>query len=49
VIAGKQVLTLQPENAKTVSLAFSPDGRRLVTGMDTGTALVWHISDAYGR
>ncbi len=46
--AGKQVLTLQPENARAMSFAFSPDGRRLVTGMDTGTALVWDISDAYG-
>jgi len=46
--AGKQVLTLQPENTRAVSFAFSPDGRRLVTGMDTGTALVWDISEAYG-
>ena len=45
---GKQVLTLQPENTRAVSFAFSPDGLRLVTGMDTGTALVWDISDAYG-
>jgi len=46
---GKQVLTLQPENTRAVSFAFSPDGRRLVTGMDTGTALIWDISDAYGK
>jgi WD40 repeat protein len=38
------VLTLSPGDARAMSLAFSADGRLLVTGMDNGTAIVWDVS-----
>lgn len=45
--SGKQVLELQPNDTRAVSFAFSPDGQRLIAGMDNGTALVWDISGVH--
>jgi hypothetical protein len=28
-------------------MAFSSDGRRIVTGMETGSSLVWDVSAAW--
>jgi WD40 repeat protein len=41
--SGKEVLCLRDPEARALSLAFSPDGRRLVSGMTDGTALVWDL------
>jgi WD40 repeat protein len=38
------VLTLSPGDARAMSFAFSPDGKRLLTGLDNGTAIVWDVS-----
>ena len=40
---GKQLATLRHEGA-VWSVAFSPDGRRVVTGSDDQTARVWEAS-----
>jgi len=43
---GRELLALDAATDGTVaSLAFLPDGRTLVSGMDRGTALLWDISD----
>jgi WD40 repeat protein len=38
------VLTLASEDARATSFAFSPDGKRLLSGFDNGTAIVWDVS-----
>ena len=38
------VLKLTPVDARAISLALSPDGKRLITGLDNGTAIVWDVS-----
>jgi len=30
-------------------MAFSPDGKMLVTGLESGTALVWDVSPAWEK
>jgi len=40
-IAGKQLLTLRGHSKWVSSVAFSPDGNRIVTGSDDATAKVW--------
>jgi WD40 repeat protein len=42
--ARQVVLTLSPGDARAMSFAFSPDGKRLLTGLDNGTAIVWDVS-----
>ena len=37
------VLRLEPRQSRALSLAFSPDGMRLLTGLDRGHSLVWRI------
>jgi WD40 repeat protein len=38
---GKELLTLKGHNRQISSVAFSPDGRRIVTGSWDRTAKVW--------
>jgi WD40 repeat protein len=40
---------LDPQSEGVDSLACSPDGRQLVSGMNDGTALVWDLSRAAAR
>lgn len=40
---GKKLLALQPNDDEALSMAFSPDMTRLVTGLYRGTALVWDL------
>ncbi len=35
-------------DGRAIALAFSPDNKRLMTGMDRGTILVWDLSSATG-
>jgi WD40 repeat protein len=42
---GREVFSATPEGESRVgSMAFSPDGKRLVTGMEDSTILVWELS-----
>ena len=43
----REVLRLEPGVSGALSLAFSSDGKTLVSGMWDTTALVWDISAAY--
>jgi WD40 repeat protein len=38
-----EVVTLLPSDTSAMSVAFSPDGRRLVSGLQLGTAIVWDV------
>lgn len=38
---GKERLTLSGDSGTVLSVAWSPDGRRLATGNNDGTAKVW--------
>lgn len=42
----REVATFEPGQGRASTFAFSPDGRRLVTGMSDGTALVWDLTAA---
>jgi RNA polymerase sigma factor (sigma-70 family) len=44
---GQEVLQLEPGYPHVFSMAFSPDGKSLVTGMNDTTTLVWDVSAAY--
>ena len=48
ILSRKQLLTLQPNEAKARSSAFSSDGKRLLTGLDRGTSLIWKL-DSNGQ
>ncbi|MGH7174069.1 MAG: PQQ-binding-like beta-propeller repeat protein, partial [Gemmataceae bacterium] len=43
---GKPVLELYGHNSEVRCLAFSPDNRRLASGLRDGTALVWDVTAA---
>jgi WD40 repeat protein len=45
--SGRKVLAFELEDGVVRSLAFSPDGRTLYSGMDRGDILVWDVSKAY--
>ena len=40
----KDLLTLKGHDGRVDSVAFSPDGRRIVTGSADGTAKVWEAA-----
>jgi hypothetical protein len=44
VFSGEKLGELQGHSADIQALAFSPDGKRLVSGSDDRTALVWDVS-----
>jgi WD40 repeat protein len=44
VLAGKFVHTFRGHRAWTSSVAFTPDGKRLISGAEDMTALVWDMS-----
>lgn len=43
VSTGEKFLSLHGGKVRAVSVAFSPDGKRFVSGMENGTALVWEV------
>jgi WD40 repeat protein len=47
--SGRELLRLQSPDAHFWSVAFSPDGRRVLTGMDDGSALIWDLSKAHEK
>ena len=47
--SGRELLSFELDDGSVRSFAFSPDGKRLMTGMDRGDALVWDITAAYDK
>jgi WD40 repeat protein len=45
----RELLHLNLEEENAYSMAFSPDGSKLVTGFESGTALVWDVSPAWEK
>ena len=46
---GRELMKFQLDDGRAASLAFSPDGKTLVTGMDRGTALTWDVTAAHEK
>jgi WD40 repeat protein len=44
LISGREAYRIEGFRGVVRSLAFLPDGRRLVTGMDDSTALIWDLT-----
>jgi WD40 repeat protein len=44
--SGKEIRTFHGHDLQVNSLCFSPDGRRLASGSDDSTVLVWELGDA---
>ena len=42
--SGKELLTLKGHSGQIWSVAFSPDGQRIVTGSEDNTAKVWEAA-----
>jgi WD40 repeat protein len=49
VATGKEVLRFPYADSQALAYGFSPDGRRLLSGMADGTALIWDVSEAYNK
>ncbi|MEX2027460.1 MAG: hypothetical protein WEH44_09165, partial [Pirellulaceae bacterium] len=47
VATRKQLLELAMPREQVYSIVFSPDGRRIVTSLETGSSLVWDVSAAW--
>ena len=45
---GDPVLTRDPADDRAEVLAFSPDGTRLLTGSERGSAIVWDVRRGQG-
>jgi WD40 repeat protein len=43
VATGRELFTLQPRDARATAMAFSPDGKQLLTGFDRGTYAIWDV------
>jgi RNA polymerase sigma factor (sigma-70 family) len=39
----KSFLTLHPPDGRATSFAFSPDNSKVLTGLDSGTAVIWDV------
>jgi len=44
LVSGRTIATLKGHSGGLRSVAFSPDGTRVVTGSDDGTARIWDVS-----
>jgi len=49
VATQQELMQIDLAGASPYSMAFSPDGRRVVTGFDSGTALVWNVAEAVAK
>ena len=49
VETGEEWLVLRPGDRGPRLLVFSPDGRRLFTGFDRGSGIVWDVAVTMGR
>jgi len=41
---GDELFTLEPQDARATAMAFSPDGKQLLTGFDRGTIAIWDVA-----
>ncbi|MGH7172480.1 MAG: WD40 repeat domain-containing protein, partial [Gemmataceae bacterium] len=46
LLTEREIRTLRPGRASVSALAFSPDGREVLAGMDNGTGLIWSITSS---
>ena len=48
-VSGRELLRFPDAGRGALSVAFSPDGTRLLSGFDDGTALIWNLGPAYEK
>jgi len=48
MLSAKEILTLTEHNRAVTSVAFSPNGRQVLTGSRDGRAILWHSVDWQG-
>jgi hypothetical protein len=49
VATGREICQFEPGSATVSSLAFAPDGRRLLSGLTNGTTVVWDTTRPLGQ
>ncbi len=49
VAEGRELLSIACPDGMAAAFAFSPDGRKLASGLGDGTALIWDVSPAYDK